>query len=83
MSSDGSAGSFTEIAEGRRRLGLTTLALWIGYFEVGGNGTLGEVEGWLAGSSQPSDRDHDFLAQALNEHFLELGLDHPMRYRLG
>jgi hypothetical protein len=82
MSSDGWAGSFTEIADGRRRLGLTPMALWIAYFEVGGNATLGEVEGWLAGASQPSDRDHNFIAQALNDHFVELGLDHPMRYRL-
>lgn len=73
----------TDIADGRRRLGMSTMTLWIGYFEVGGNGTLAEVEQWLAGERGPSDRDHDFLAQALNDGFLEQGLDHPMGFRLG
>lgn len=75
-------GGVSDIAAGRRRLGLTAVALWIGYFEVGGNGTLAEVEGWLAGASQPSDRDHDMLAQALNDQFVDSGLDHPVPYRL-
>jgi hypothetical protein len=70
-----------DIAEARRQLGLSALALWVGYFEVGGNGTLADIEGWLAGSSEPSDRDHDFLAQALNDQFTERGLDHPMGFR--
>ena len=70
-----------DIADGRRRLGMSALTLWIGYFGVGGNGTLAEVEGWSSGTVEPSDRDHDFLAQALNDEFVEHGLDHPMRYR--
>ena len=73
----------SDIADGRRRLGMSTMALWIGYFAVGGNGTLAELEQWLAGESEPSDRDHDFLVQALNDGFVEQGLDHPMEYRLG
>ncbi len=72
----------SDIADGRRRLGMSTMALWIGYFEVGGNGTVADVQQWLAGERVPSDRDHDFLAQALNDHFVERGLDHPMEYRL-
>jgi hypothetical protein len=71
-----------EVTDGWRRLGLTSMALWIGYFEVGGNGSLAEVEEWLAGSTNPSDRDHDYMAQALNDQFTERGLDHPMRFRL-
>jgi hypothetical protein len=69
------------IAHGRRLLGMSTLALWVGYFGVGGNGSLADVEGWLAGAELPSDRDHDYLAQALNDVFTERGLDHPVGYR--
>ena len=72
----------SDIADGRLRLGMSTMALWIGYFEVGGNGTVADVQQWLAGERAPSDRDHDFLAQALNDNFVEQGLDHPMEYRL-
>jgi len=35
-------------------LGMSARDLWIGYFAVGGNGSLTEVEQWLAGSSDPS-----------------------------
>ena len=73
----------TDLADGWRRLGFSTMALWIGYFEVGGNGTLADVEQWLAGEREPSDRDHDFLSQALNDGVVEQGLDHPMGFRLG
>ena len=74
-------GGAGDIAEGRRQLGISALDLWIGYFEVGGNGSLADVEGWLAGTAQPSDRDHAYLVQALNDEFVVRGLDHPIQFR--
>ncbi|MDQ3896658.1 MAG: hypothetical protein M3326_05300 [Actinomycetota bacterium] len=68
------------IEDRRRRLGMTPMALWIGYFAVGGNGTLGDVTSWLSGSVRPSVRDYDFLAQAMNDAFPAQGLDHPLPY---
>ena len=55
--------------------------LWIAYFAVGGNGSLADVAGWLGGSADPNDRDHDLMAQALNDQFADRDLDHPMSYR--
>jgi len=62
-------------------LGMSARDLWIGYFAVGGNGSLTEVEQWLAGSSDPSDQDHDLLAQAVNDEFVSRKLNHPIPYR--
>lgn len=74
------AGSIIGIAEGGRRLGLSALALWIGYYALGGNGTPADVEGWLSGAATPTEADHDLLAQALNDKFMEWGMNHPVRY---
>ena len=65
----------------RRRLGLSARDVWVGYFAVGGNGTAADVIGWLSGDLQPSDRDHDLLAQSLNDAFCERGMNHPVPYR--
>lgn len=69
-----------ELEAGRLRLGLTLYQLWLAYFAVGGNGTPGEVRAWLADAPVAPAHDHDLLAQALNDGFLEIGLDHPVRY---
>ena len=74
-------GFIGDIAEGRRRLGLSAVALWIGYFAIGGNGTPADVEAWLSGAATPTAEDHDLLAQALNDKFTEWGMNHPVRYR--
>ena len=73
-------GSITEFPEAWRRVGLTALSLWIGYVTVGGDGSPDDVERWLAGLDRPSMHDHDLLAQALNDGFTELGMNHPVRY---
>ncbi len=75
--SDGWAG---DIAGGRLRLGMTMVTLWIGYFGLGGNGSLSDVDGWLSGMIEPSAVDHNLLAQALNEVFSDRGQNHPVRY---
>jgi hypothetical protein len=68
------------IADSRRRLGLSALGLWIGYFAVGGNGSLADVTDWLSGAAELSVRDYDLLVQAVNDEFTGLGLDHPVPY---
>jgi hypothetical protein len=56
--------------------------LWLRYFELGGMSTAleVEVEAILFGTLLPTPHDHDVLAQALNERFVELGGDHPVPY---
>ena len=39
-----------------------------------------EVEAFLFGILVPSAHDHDLLAQALNDRFVELGGNHPVPY---
>jgi hypothetical protein len=68
------------IEAGRQRLGMSLHQLWVGYFAVGGNAPLAQVDEWLSGASSPSPGDHDLLAQALNDEFLERGLNHPIPY---
>ena len=82
MSTDGSvpAASLISLADGRHRLRMSILAVWIGYFAVGGNGSLSDVDNWITGVNAPSLQDHDLLAQALNDRFTEVGLDHPVAY---
>jgi hypothetical protein len=42
-----------------------------------------QLEAYLYGALNPSDHDHDVIAQALNERFVELGGNHPVAYRDG
>ncbi len=82
MSTDGSvpAVPLISLADGRHFLRMSMLSVWIGYFSVGGNGSLSDVDNWITGVNAPSFREHDLLAQALNDRFTEAGLDHPVAY---
>lgn len=64
----------------RREAGLTHGELWLRYFELGGMSTALELEAFLYGALRPSDHDHDVVAHALNERFVELGGNHPVPY---
>lgn len=57
----------------RRDAHLSIGALWLRYFELGGMGTALELEAYLYGALQPNPLEHDVLAQALNERFVQLG----------
>jgi hypothetical protein len=54
--------------------------LWLRYFELGGMSTGLELEAYLYGALEPSRHDHDVIAHALNERFVELGGNHPVPY---
>jgi hypothetical protein len=60
--------------------GLSHGELWLRYFELGGMSTSLQVEAFLYGALEPSSRDHDMIAHALNERFVELGGNHPVPY---
>jgi len=64
----------------RRSAGLTREELWLRYFELGGMSTALELEAFLYGALVPTDHDHDVVAHALNERFVELGGNHPVPY---
>ena len=67
--------------EGLQRSGLTAGELWIRYFAVGGDAAQLEVEAYALGLLSPDDHQHNLIAQALNEYFLDRDEDHPVRYR--
>ena len=66
--------------QARTDAGLTHGELWLRYFELGGMSTAFELEAFLFGALRPSPRDHDVIAHALNERFVELGGNHPVPY---
>jgi hypothetical protein len=66
----------------RRDAALSHGELWLRYFELGGMSTGLQLEAFLYGALQPSPHDHDVIAHALNERFVELGGNHPVPYSL-
>jgi hypothetical protein len=60
--------------------GLSHDELWMRYFELGGMSTALQVDAFLYGALVPTVHDHDLLAHALNERFVELGGNHPVPY---
>ena len=64
----------------RQEAGLSLGELWLRYFELGGMSTGLELEAFLFGALEPSPHDHDVIAHALNERFVELGGNHPVPY---
>ena len=59
---------------------LSHAELWLRYFALGGMSSAVELEAYLYGALQASPHDHDVIAHALNERFVELGGDHPVPY---
>ena len=66
--------------QARQAADLTPAELWGRYFELGGMSSPLEVDAYLFGALIPTAHDHDVLAHALNERFVELGGDHPVPY---
>jgi predicted DNA-binding ribbon-helix-helix protein len=64
----------------RRDAELSHGDLWLRYFELGGMSTSLELEAYLYGALQPTAHDHDVIAHALNERFVEMGGNHPVPY---
>jgi hypothetical protein len=66
--------------DGLRLSGLTAAELWLSYFTVGGDAEDLELEAYVLGVLRPGRYQHDLIAQALNEHFIDRGLDHCVGY---
>jgi hypothetical protein len=64
----------------RQEAGLSHGELWLRYFELGGMSTGLELEAFLYGILLPSAHNHDVIAHAINERFVELGKNHPVAY---
>jgi hypothetical protein len=64
----------------RKEAELSHGELWLRYFELGGMSTALQLEGYLYGALKPSRHDHNVVAHALNERFVELGGAHRVPY---
>jgi hypothetical protein len=60
--------------------GLTYEQLWAGYIGLGGTLERDQLRASLEGKSPLGSYEHDMVAQALNDHFTERGLNHPVAY---
>lgn len=54
--------------------------LWLRYISLGGLASASDMESFVTAGATPNSYEHDLLAQALNERFIELGRDMPVRY---
>jgi hypothetical protein len=52
-----------------------------GDIALGGTGTLEQLRHHVESNHCPDDHDHNVIAQALNDAYLENGHDHPIAYR--
>jgi hypothetical protein len=59
---------------------LSTTAIWLAYVAIGGDADLLGVEAYLTEALIPGRMQHDILAHALNEHFTDHGMNHPVAY---
>jgi hypothetical protein len=51
------------------------------YVALGGDAAQMEVEGYVLNVLAADDYQHNLIAHALNEYFLEHNQNHPVRYR--
>jgi hypothetical protein len=75
-----SAGPGLSLQDGLEQSGMSIDELWLRQVSVGGNAGSLETEAYLVGLLVADPHQYDLLAQALNEHFVELGQDHPVGY---
>lgn len=69
-----------ELRAGMAQSGMTYSELWLRQVAVGGVADELELEAYLLGLLTPDAYTHDVIAQAINEYFLDHGLDHPVSY---
>jgi hypothetical protein len=75
------SGPLLSLADGMRQLRLTYTQLWTRYLALDGTSTLAELQQHVDGDICPNDHDHNVIAQALNDTYIEQGHDHPVAYR--
>jgi hypothetical protein len=54
--------------------------LWIAAVSIGGALTYHDVESIAMGERPASPAEHDLLAAALNDYFVDAGANHPVLY---
>jgi hypothetical protein len=70
----------TAIGAGLSLSDLSLSDLWLRYVGIGGNHTCEELHAYIGGEAIWSELEHNIAAQALNDYFLDHGLDHLVAY---
>ncbi len=60
--------------------GMDYYQLWLRYVGVSGSAGPLELEAYVLGLLSPDAYQHDLIAQAINEWFIDQGQNHPVRY---
>jgi hypothetical protein len=68
------------LAEAKARSMLSYDELWMRCFGLGGSATVDELRSYFQEDGMLSREDVNVMAQAFNEHFLDLGQGMPLRY---
>lgn len=68
------------LQDGMDLSGMSVNELWLRQVSVGGTAGSLETEAYVFGLLTADPYQHDVLAQALNEHFLDLGQAYPVGY---
>ena len=66
--------------DGMRQAGMSFEDVWLAQISVGGNADAMAVEAYVLGLLTPDRHQHNLIAQAINEHFIDRGADHPVAY---
>lgn len=61
--------------------GMSFGQLWLRCIAMGDAVSELELEAYVLGLLVPDHHQHDVIAQAINEHFIERGQNHPVQYR--
>ncbi len=80
MSLDENEALQRELAFHMTRSGMSYSDLWFRQISIGGDADALELEAYVLGLLRVDPYQHDLIAQALNEHFLDQGEDHPVPY---
>ena len=75
-----STASATAIHAGRQNAGWTITELWVAAIGIGGGFSWADIERIDGDTQDATPLEHDILASALNDHFTDLGQDHPVTY---
>jgi hypothetical protein len=70
----------TALASGLAFSDLSVSEMWVRYVGLSGAHTQQELQTYLDGHSAWSRSQHDVAAHALNEYFVQRGLDHLVAY---
>jgi hypothetical protein len=69
------------LSDGWDLSGLTLVELWLRYMALGGTATKAQLALYAHGPASLDLYQHNIIAQAINEHFIDRGEDHPVGYR--